>query len=148
MVFLYLLAVPGIGPLALGLLSHDMGGYDHELQIAAVDGHFDLVLHHAHDDEVTTSPLQEDATPWLSCDDGDDHHGDHVVHFTFSNPLPSSAAAKSLAFQNLVITAPSWSDHSTPSPWSHARVDKMLRGRPPPGGLALVTILRTTVFLV
>lgn len=148
MVFLYLLAVPGIGPLALGLLSHDMGGHDHEVQIATVDGHFALVLHHAHDDEATTSPLQESTTPWLSGDDDDDYHGDHVVHFSSSNPLPSSAAAKPLAFQNFVIVAPSWSGHSTPSPWSLARVDKMLRGRPPPGGLALVTIIRTTVFLV
>ncbi len=151
LVLAYLLAVPGIAPVTLGMFAH--GGHhhehedhDHEVQLALVDGQFDLVLHHAHE-EAGLERLPEAGVPCLSDNDDEDGHGDHVFPSCSSGLLPTSDAAKVLVTQVLFATL-SWSVVPMPTVPSHATSDPLLRGRPPPGALAVATIIRTTVFLV
>lgn len=146
LVAFYLLAIPGISPLAIGLLSAAGEHHAHEIQIAAAGDHFDLVLHHTHEDEADEARSQPASAPSLVLGEDDDHHADHVFQFQSSGPNQPNAVAKLFAAQGLFHVI-SWSEGPAAA-WTYASKYGMRRARPPPQAPPLVKCLRTTVLLV
>jgi hypothetical protein len=144
-VIAYLMAVPGVGPCALGLVAFVGGEHSHDVQFAGVENHFDLILHHSHE-EATESTIPLDDPPSVAFADDDDH-GDHVFQFNSLSPAKPNAGAKLLAAQ-ASLTAITWSETPRAAVWDQKRFGRLPRGQPPPAGSALAARLRTTVILV
>ena len=139
----YLLSVPGVSPFALSLLARAGVGPGHAVQFEVVGDHFDLVLHHGHDEQTcVANPQEASSVPQGSVHQMHDHHADHVIEFESHPSLLSKCFAS-----HLLLAAVSWITLPLPAVWEPMTGANVRTERGPPA-IPLVARLRTTVLLV
>ena len=139
----YWFSLHGIGPATLGMVA--WLDSSHQVKVEACGESFDLVLHHPGSARGHVHGLLTTLVTGISVHDGDH---DHVLHFSAASDA-ASFRDEALTIPPQLILATPWEYQPLPSViWPEKLGPNPYAARPPPGKLATLRCLRTTVLLV